>query len=127
MSALRIARARGCAWRALYVSRMAGNVDYAGRDWGRSWHQFFHVGIDPTDSRGPALFGAFVNPWNRRGFACRWRVHLPHLRLRHNVGPLYLAAYRLSSRFWNVLDGRFGTLRPGVVARLCARAKGKAE
>lgn len=108
--------AKGCAWRAIYLSRMARNIDFTGRDWGVSRHQFFHLGIDPTGSRGPTLFGGIVNPWNRRGWHFKWRFRLPCLRWKYPAGPLYLRAYRISSAFWHALDGRYGALRPGVFA-----------
>lgn len=88
-----IERARGCAWRALYV--------FTGRGWSR--RQLAHIGIDPTRSGGPVLFfgagyrnGRLRLPYVSWPFYMRWQ-RVPGMRL----------LYRLSSTFWHRMDGRY--------------------
>ena len=99
---MKIEFAKGCAWRAMYVSRNNLSDDY-----GR--HQFFWIGIDPTAGSGPRCFGAIVNPFNRKSRGLQWRFRLPHVPWRYfnSLGVVSRVAYRISSRFWHSVDGRY--------------------
>ncbi len=104
---LSIQSSEGCAWRALYFSRVTKCIDHVtGKDYGPSRHQFFHIGVDPVADRGPQFFGGFCNPWNRRGLSFSWRFRLPRMRWRQNMGPIASRVYMAQQRFWYSLDGR---------------------
>lgn len=104
-SRFQVAFAERCAWRAAYL--------YRGTD------QIARIGIDPTASGGPVLFGAFYfvgpRPWRRfdrlRPFLFRFtefRVRLPHLRWQMNMPAWKLALYQRQQAFLYNLDGRYG-------------------
>lgn len=98
-----------CGWRAVYLSRALS-------DGCESAHQFFHVGIDPNNGTRPQMFGAIASPFKRRGpgsFHLKFRFGLPHVPWRYYdaLGPVSRVAYRISSRFWHRMDGRYGLRR----------------
>lgn len=99
--AITIQFAERCAWRAFYISRTT-MADGYGR------HQFLHMGVDPKDGVRPQFFGSIGNPWNRRGRSLRWRLPLPRVAWKFPAGPVHRACYRLSSKFWHGVDGRYG-------------------
>lgn len=103
---MKITFSQNCAWRALYVYRDLRDDD--DNDVGAP-HQIFRLGIDPTfPGRGPRLFGAVTNPWNRRGWSWKFNIRLPRVPWRYynSLGPVSRLAYRWSSQFWSSLDGR---------------------
>lgn len=90
---LSIQGAGRCAWRALYFSLGSG---YDRR-------QFAHIGIDPTASGGPQLFGGLGS--------FSFRFVLPHISWRevgeYEYAPEVKAVYQLQQRLLRRLDGRF--------------------
>lgn len=109
---MRVDFSKGCAWRAIYLSRaLTDEFGFVGR------HQFFHISVDPTAALpGPRLSWSLRNPWKRGAPGQRWafsiggRIGLPHLRWRseheRRFLPGYLTLWRISSKFWASLDGR---------------------
>ena len=94
--------AQKCAWRAVYFSRNLGD--------GYGRHQFFHFGIDPTTQNsngGPVFFGGLCDPQKRAGRHLTWRIGIPHFGWRYPTSYIYLWFYRMSSKFWHSLDGRY--------------------
>lgn len=83
--------AQKCAWRAMYVS-------VGGR-------QVFYIGVDPMNGVNPVLFGGVL----RKGF----RVRLPAVKWKSTGGAVWLFFYKLSSKFWLAVDGRYSS-RSGV-------------
>ena len=90
--------AKRCAWRAVYI-------------YGFSRVPRFYIGIDPTTGSGPQLFGGWQITLNRAG---SFRFNLPSIHWKHPHGRAWLMAYRVSSRFWHNMDGRYGWFTPKV-------------
>lgn len=103
-----ISKAERCAWRGRYV-----NIND---------RQVARVTLDPTADRGPRLsfaFGVanFANVWAKPGSRLQrfiFRLHvsaripLPFVPWRWAARHEWLMPlYRVSSRFWHSLDGRY--------------------
>lgn len=82
---MKIQFSKHCAWRAFYVSNSRGPI--------------CHLGIDPTTSYGPQIFGG-IGRW-------RFRFNVPHLRWSTRSSRLYIAAYMLQQRILHRIDGRY--------------------
>jgi hypothetical protein len=89
---MKVMFAEKCAWRAIYF--------YIGQ------RQVFHVGIDPSYSYGPNLFGGLELSWLT--YYKRWRIIIPHIRWRSGMNRFKLAIYRRQQWFWHKIDGRYG-------------------
>jgi hypothetical protein len=84
IKSLSIQFAEHCAWRAVYV--------FVG---GR---QIFRLGVDPSASRGPHLFGMVAGR--------EFRLQLPTVRWTYPMGRVRTWAYSACQRFYFALDGR---------------------
>jgi hypothetical protein len=85
-----------------------------------------YIGVDPNNGVKPTLFGGVDLRWDMRfrlayklirlsvgvnGLSLAFhmfRLPLPYLPWRSSAGKLYREAYKLSSRFWHNMDGRYG-------------------
>lgn len=92
---------KGSAWRALYFY-------VAGR-------QVLHFGVSPDSGVKPTFFGGVsLGPYEVRGRrwngkSLNWRIQLPVIRWRYATrSKALMAAYRVQSRFWHQMDGRYG-------------------
>lgn len=90
MSKVTITTANGCAWRAVYLR--VGD------------RQVFHAGVDPNDGTRPVFFASVAGLGSIR-------VGLPYVpwawASRTGYAAPVMLAYRLSSRFWHRVDGRY--------------------
>jgi hypothetical protein len=86
MTKIRILDGGCAAWRARYLYVNERKVA--------------HIGIDPTGSHGPQMFGSLLG----RSF----RFGLPHVRWQYPASPLRMRLYKASSHFWHMMDGRYG-------------------
>jgi hypothetical protein len=101
MKRITITRAEKCAWRALYIR------------YGTT--QIAHIGVDPNDGNRPQLFGGIAGrrdcTGGRKATLFSFRVGLPTMHWRSNMGPVRLAIYKAVRRFWHNVDGRYGVRR----------------
>lgn len=122
MKQLTFTSARKCAWRGIYL----GLADPRGndpKDWPfRGAIQLARLVVDPHDGVTPTLSGAFPI-WIRRTCSGDLRPRLFEFRVRLPVvrwatarptgaawrkpAWAWQVAYRMSSRFWHLVDGRY--------------------
>lgn len=81
----------GAAWRARYI--------YLGETL-KSARLIAHIGIDPTASPGPQVFGSVAGK--------SFRVLVPTLRWKHRASPLRKHMYQIQQHLILGLDGRYG-------------------
>ena len=89
---IEIERAKGCAWRALYV-RVNGT-------------QVVHIGVDPNNGTRPQMFGGFFLSREKQG---RFRFRLPTVHWHDaQKSEHHMRAYCVMRDFWHNVDGRYG-------------------
>lgn len=74
-----------------------------------------HIGIDPNGGTNPVLFGGIGGWWIKRKRWIPhlwWRIPLPRIPWRWvmetDYDPFCIFFYKLFSRFWHGMDGRYG-------------------
>lgn len=97
---LSIKTAEGCAWRGLYLYL---------RD-----KQLGRIVLDPNGGCKPRLDIAIPVGWYLSCAKLRYprlfviKIPLPYIKWKWPCGRLRLCLYKLSSRFYHNLDGRYG-------------------
>jgi len=117
---INLAFAEHCAWRAVYLYILGD--------------QIAHLGIDPTASGGPQIFGAFYfvgpRPWRWRrlwplqSFLFRFtsfRFKVPHIRWQYRMPAWKLAIYQRQQALLYRIDGRFTRQTTVVGSRKAVR------